>query len=468
MPEHTYTLTRFCLRSGQLTLPQGMLEFFPSEGDVDVSDTLQNEKLILTMLSPRTVSGLRDFFVQHNLTVNDKLLFGRDEEGRYTLTPQPYTKGPKVQTLDEVLEALHEQGTPLSEEEIRTLYGLSAERDLVSRLSGDARFTFQEGRWQPSDTEAAPTQPEVRVAPAPDAAPPPQVTRPSQEPRPKVRRASVTPYPRGVIFPGDAALNSAQEEGDVTQQQRVKQLLTRLGYRVEGLAHAQLIAHADLGRRRYSALVHLVPEHDKLDWAALLARRRDLGTDYAAVFGHKLDLTPFAAPADLAKASLWSWRALQRLEEVLELVPISPIDLESHFERDGLLDKGLERFERGVAERVAERGTFSAVLTRLAAMKAPSIFMLDDVTDAQLSREQILGILDSLARAPFHLISKVDSGEFCLRYKVAESLVRLSQYALSLHDRLPARRTERLQAAEDAPYFAQMAAGGDDALLERE
>ena len=110
---------------------------------------------------------------------------------------------------------------------------------------------------------------------------------------------------------------------------------------------------------------------------------------------------------------------------VLGAVPLSPVDLESHFERDGLFDKGLKRFELDVQKRIAERGTFSAVLTRLADMKAPTVFMLDEAVDIDLTREQVLEVLESLSQAPFHLISKVDSGEFCLRYRVSDSALEL-------------------------------------------
>ena len=83
-------------------------------------------------------------------------------------------------------------------------------------------------------------------------------------------------------------------------------------------------------------------------------------------------------------------------------------------------------------------------------MKAPSVFLLDDVlTDAHFPRDQALGVLELLSQAPFHIVSKVGSGEFCLRVSVAETLEHLSAYALSLRERLPATRTERLRGAAE-------------------
>jgi len=475
MPEYKYTLTRFCLRSGQLTLPHSMLEVFPSEGSVTAKDTQADEALTLTMLSPRKVAGLNGFFKLHNLEVNDQVIIRLQDGETYTLTPLPKVKTPSFHSPEnalKMLDDLAEKATPLSEAEIRNLYSdLPPSFALADLLDEDERFFLKEGRWHvgPLDSpevkeeRVAAEESEVDTVPElitdeSEVVSAKQVTDPSKKAKEtsKAKRASVTPYPRGVIFPGDAGLNSQQDEGDLSQQQRAKNLLLSAGYRVEGLAHGQLMAHADLGRKHHSILVHIFPEKSKLDWAALLSRRREVKADYVAVFGHELDLLPFEAPADLARASLWSWKGLDRLRDVLELVPLSPIDLETHFERDGLIGRGLDRFERSVQARVAERGVFSAVLTRLAAMKAPTIFMLDDVVDADLNREQTLKVLELLSQAPFHFVSKVDNGEFCLRFKVADGLVKLSQYTLSLRDRMPNRRTERLQAVETTADYSTM------------
>jgi hypothetical protein len=62
------------------------------------------------------------------------------------------------------------------------------------------------------------------------------------------------------------------------------------------------------------------------------------------------------------------------------------------------------------------------------------------------------------------MIAKVDSGEFCLRYKVADSLEHISRYALSLRDRLPNRFTEHLRGVDeeaDLDFSAQQATAID-------
>lgn len=267
--------------------------------------------------------------------------------------------------------------------------------------------------------------------------------RPTTTPRPPV---SVTPTPRSGLFPADAALNSETLAADPAKTKRAREAFATFGYRVEGLAHGQLMLHADLGRRQYRTLMHVLPDGERLDWAALLARRRDSKAKYLAVVGDHRDLHRLTAPADLARATLWSWAGVDRGLELTASTMIGPLDLEPHFERDGMFEYGLERFERSIAKRVQERGTLSAVLTALAGMRAPAVFVLEDLAAyGDVPRDQLVRVLERLSEAPFHLVSKVDSGEFCLRYRVQDALDQLGTYATSLRGRLPERQRERVR-----------------------
>ncbi len=272
----------------------------------------------------------------------------------------------------------------------------------------------------------------------------------------------VTPAPRPGLFTTDAALNSASlPPGDPAKTKRAREAFATLGYRVEGLAHGQLMLHTELGRRSERSLVHVLSEGQRLDWGALLHRRREASATYLAVVGDHRDLHRLVAPADLAKATLWSWAGLDRVLELANALPLGPFDLEPHFERDGLFEYGLERFERTVGKRLQERGAFSAVLERLGGFKAPSVFLLEDVaSDAELPRDQALRTLERLSEAPWHLVSRVDSGEFCLRYRVHEALENMSLYATSLRDRLPDRQREKVRGLPDGVDPI----GGDDVI----
>jgi hypothetical protein len=438
-----YVLTRVCLKAGQMTLTRGMLELFPSEGTFTFVDTTRNQEFKATVAEKRRITDLDGFFKLHNLEVNDELLIRPLEDGRYAFTPVSKRKdSSSAVAVAKFLDELAGQGTPLSKAEIRGLYpDLPKNVDLDDVLAKDKRFVLEKGRWQPVTIKE-----ELKVAET--SQPEAKETQP-QETKERGKRVTVTPYPRTVMFPGENTSTSGPAvEKDVTQQHKAKDILSAIGYRMESLSHGQMTAYADLGRRNYSVLVQLLQPGGQIDWAALLGRKRELSATYAAVFGDGLDLIKLSSPASLARATLWSWTGLDRLQALNTSVLLSPYDLESHFERDGLFEHGMDRFEKTIDRRVAEKGAFSSILTRLAAMRAPVVFMLDEVIDDDINRESAVKVLETMSQAPFHLITKVDNGEFCLRNKVSEALVNFSDYALSLKSRLPQRRMERLQGLE--------------------
>ena len=426
MPDtHTYHITRNCLRSGCMFLSPSAQELFPPTGTVQAKDARSGETLELTRLDARTVTGLRPLYERHGLEPNDLLIIAKDGE-TYTLTPTPrprladYTR-PETQRglVDRVVEQ-----APLSEREIRALFpDLPADFEFSAVLGQDGRLHKYEGRWQFIPEDAA-----AQSGTATEA-----------------NRASVTPY-RAV--PGEEGFTppAGRAAGDVSLHARAREALTSFGFRLEPRSSVQLIAHADLGRRPYSVLVQLLAEGSRLDWTKLLARRRELKVTHLAVFGPHEDLLRLQSPAAQARATLWSWSGLGRAVDLVAAVPVSPFDLEPYFAQSGLFEEGLRRFERMIERRVDGRGDFSAVLQRLAALRAPAVFLLEDVmVDTDLTRDQVITTLNLLSEAPFHLVSRVDSGEFSLRQGVFENLTQLSSYALSLTERLPARRTEHVR-----------------------
>src|SRR5690606_38301297 len=216
---------------------------------------------------------------------------------------------------------------------------------------------------------------------------------------------------------------------------RLRRLLGPLGFGFEPIARGQVSLVAAMGRRGYKVLVQLLSRTERVDWADLLSKRRTLDYRYLAVVGDHQALVRLAGPAELARATLWSWQGLERVSSLHASLPLSPVDLEPHFERDGLFEAGLERFEAKVAERLAERGALSEVLARLNLLRAPTVFLLEDlVSEVSLPRDRVLAILERLAAAPFSMLARVDTGEFVLRQPVAGALEALSAYALSLRE----------------------------------
>lgn len=422
--------------------------------------------------------------------------------------------------LTAILDELAEAGVAATEAELHALYPALPEGfDLTPYLSADPRFEFRNGRWQ-SAAVGSPDEDQVQrdaaeahvsetprmvatvseevaelveTAPAgqimqavagghhqprggeplagavagmgaPDPAQPglwggegrADASRHAEAPARRVHERRVPgssgepAEPRGVLDDTDlVALDLSK---------RLRGVLEPLGFKLTPLGGGQLTIATDMGRRNYQVHAMLLPEGERLDWAALLSRRRSSNARYLAVIGDHRDLVRLVSPAELARATLWSWAALERLRVLHGTVPLTPVDLESHFERDGLFEAGLARFERGVTERVAERGATSQVLTRLAQLKAPSVFLLEELaTDVGIGREAVLRILERLSEAPFQLVARVEQGEFLLRLPVATALSSLAAYADSLRERLPTRGRERVIGLDDED--------GQDAVL---
>jgi hypothetical protein len=506
-----YSLTRICLRTGQLSLSPRLAEIFPDSGSITAFDALSDREFELTTVAPMRVGGVAEFLATHRLQVNDQIQLLPLPDGRIALTPLPRARSGGRRDAAAVAALLDDllAGKPRTEAEIRALHAdLPPGFPLAETLRDDPRFRLQAGRWGAVDREgmaaeesmadSAPADParadparadSARADSAPaDAAPAdpasagpassasvpgvdrderpaegkgsPERERPAERkrerreereehPPQRERRATVTPYPRGVLFPGEAALNSKRPDMNLELVNRARAALSKFGYRVAGKPHGMLLARAELGRRQQSVLVRVLGEGERLDWAALLAARRDQGVVHLAVFGDHRDLHRLTAPAELARATLWSWDGIARVVQLARSMPIGPFDLEPHFEKGGMFGAGLERFERTIGSMIAERGVLSAVLTRLAALRAPAVFMLEDLVEAELSRDQVAHALGLLAQAPFHLVARIDKGEYCLRHRVDDSMQRVSEYALSLKDRLPRDRGERLSGSAE-------------------
>jgi hypothetical protein len=490
--EYRYPLTRICLRHGALTLPRTMLGLFPDEGPVTAVDTIRDEVYQLSVDGPRRVSGLEPLFRAHKLDVNDEIVIRPLEDGRFAITPAPRARRPdytRIEAVEALLDELAEASLPVTEAEIRALYpDLPESVALRDLLESDHRFAYLEGRWQPADAAAdeaaareeaeAESRPATREAvragaevagshtetlqaglwepqavPVPvPAVPPPRAGDPGPLANPPAVHERRAPRSGGG-FPGDASMawEDEEAEADLAHVGRARTALANFGFRVEPLGNNQMLAHAELGRRTFTVLASALAPGRRLDWAALLARRRETGARYLAVFGEGRDLHRLSAPAELARATLWSFDGVERARALSRSVPISPFDLQAHFEQGGLFEQGLERFEKTVEARIEDRGAFSEVLTRLAALRAPSVFLLEELAGGEgtLPRDQVLKVLERLSDAPFHLVARVGSGEFCLRNGVPEALANLSEYALSLRGRLPSRTRQRLTGLSD-------------------
>ncbi len=510
-----YPLTRFCLRSGQMTLPQKMLELFPKEGVVKAIDTLNNKEVELDFKPPRTVIGLADFYNGHGLGVNDKVEVKIEENSCYFLTPIKIgrkTDYSSPEVLEKVFENLLEKSVPLSESEIREVFPeIPKSIDLNLILKQDGRFARYEGRWRPRKEKLEnllQSEPQEKIdkavvenpfsanssivkskTPASElgiSSNPSKNENQQRKPKKKEstneKAARNSMSARGAVriphqaahqttkttsietaktlileeekvpskslprfsFPMNTAPTRANEESGAPLHKRAREAFEKLGYKIKVLSHYQLILQADLGRYNYNVLVCLLFSKQRLDWADLLNSRRKLGTKYLSVFGEHNDLLKIYSSTDLARATLWSWQGIERLKDIAQKVPISPIDLEPHFKSEGLFDEGIASFEEMIYGRISEQGVFSTILSALTSLKSPCVFLLDDIAlDVDFPREQLAKVLDTLSQAPFQLLSKVTDGEYNMRSTVSDALLNFSEYALSVRDRLHKRRDTR-------------------------
>lgn len=506
--EFRYPLTRVCLRSGALTLPRAMVGLFPSEGAITALDTKRDQEFTLEALGPRSVGGLGELFRSHKLDVNDELIIRKLEDGRYAITPLARPRRADYsssEALAVLFDELAESGIAATESEIRALYpDVPGTLDLADALNADGRFLLRDGRWQSAaasemaevgrrraeeaakarqreaaeenalalaggDVEAereAVLQARLQAADAASSQQGELWTRGGAAS--EMGRGTARPAGGGAVYerrtpaPGprydhhsaasgfDDDLEDDRSRESLELVSRLRALLTPSGFRIEPTGRYQVTLHAEMGRRGYRALLQLLSSNLRLDWAELLTRRRSLGVPYLAVVGDSRDLIRLEGPARVARATLWSWSGLERLAALNRTVPVSPVDLITHFETDGLFEDGLARFEAAVGERVAERGMFSEVLLRLAQLRAPVVFLLEELaSELNMSREQVLRTLERLSTPPFDLVERVDHGEFVLRQGVPDALSALAGYATSLRGRVPAKQRERLTAVSE-------------------
>jgi hypothetical protein len=122
--EFRYPLTRICLRSGTLTLPLRMLQVFPDDGETTVLDTLRGDEVVLHV-EGRQVSGLDEYFAEHDLEVNDEIAVKILDDGGLGLTAVKRVRKPdyhRPEVIGRLIDEVVDAGVPLTEGEIRALH----------------------------------------------------------------------------------------------------------------------------------------------------------------------------------------------------------------------------------------------------------------------------------------------------------------------------------------------------------
>ena len=463
-------LTRVCLRTGSVLLPVRARGALPADGRIEAFDPEGQEAWDLEIEAGR-LHGLGPFLQRHGLAVNDEVVLRARPDGHVVVSARPRARSASrdARAVRRAVESLLAGGAPRTTDELREDHGLADDAPLEVALSREPLLERRYGRWSVvgSDERGGPLgHSHTRT----DASPHPSARGPSEN---APSASAPSPRPRSVSHErsADADAEQADErfpEADAPTERAspealasAREAFAALGYAVASGGGGTLRLEARLGRTRTRILARVLDAGTRPDWSALLHAVRSEGADRLALVGDVRDLTRLERPARGARATLWSWHGLRRVRELALSVPIGPTDLAPCFDEGGLHGAGLERFEARIERRLAEQGTFAAVAERLAELRAPSVFTVDDlVTDASLPRETIVTELDRMAAPPLQWTERRGPGEFALRQSVADALVRLEAFARSLRERLPDPTRPRVRGA-DGPGHDELL-GADD------
>jgi hypothetical protein len=437
--EIRFALTRVCLRTGSVLLPGRARSALPDDGPLDAYDPEGQDAWELQLQAGR-LHGLGPFLRRHALAVNDEVVVRVRPDGHVVLAARPRARSPRrdAAAVRRAVETLLAGGPPRSLDELREDVGLAPDAPLEAALEREPLLERRHGRWGlVGARDDAPALGPARTEPA--AEPP----RSAPAPRPRAQEAARS---------GDALDEAATPSDGASPEAlaRARAAFEALGYHVSAAHGGALALDVNLGRARQRILARVLDDGGRPDWSALLRSVREAGADKLALVGDVRDLTRLERPARGARATLFDWDGLRRAEELARTVAIGPVDLAPCFEEEGLHGAGLRRFEARIERRLQDQGRFSLVVERLAALRAPALFTVDDLAfDATLSRESILEELERMAAPPLQWTERRGPGLFALRQSVPDALASLETFARSLRERCPDPTRPRVRGADD-------------------
>lgn len=446
--EIRFALTRVCLRSGSVLLPGRARAALPGDGPLEAYDPEGQDAWELRLERGR-LHGLGPFLERHALAVNDEVVVRVRDGGHVVLAARPRARSASrdMAAVRRAVASLVAGGAPRSLDELREDFGLAGDAPLEPALEREPLLERRHGRWGlVGAREAGFGRPQASV--------PPPSRSDEVAPRPATAAApswtETDPRTPGEPPADDAYAPPASESATPASLARARRAFETLGYRVGAGRGGTLTLDVHLGRSRSRIVARVLDDGSRPDWGQLLQTVRAEGADKLVLVGDVRDLTRLERPARGARASLFSWDGLARAAELARTVPIGPVDLAPCFDEDGLHGPGLRRFEARVERRLKDQGRFSLVVERLAELRAPAVFTVDDLAfDAALSRESILEELERLAAPPLQWTERRGPGEFALRQSVPEALAGLEAFARSLRERCPDPTRPRVRGTDE-------------------
>lgn len=411
-----YIITRSCLQEGIMRLLKYNERYFSQAGPAQFVDDTGREYTVQVDRERMRVSGLRNFYHDHNLGVNDVLLLTPVAAGRFqvetivkphAVTPAPRTVAPKAPEVQRVVVS----STP-HVREVRMQRQAVAERPMLG-----------------TPAEAPRHDPPKAEAPA-------EVARPELG-RPEAARAELgreTTQEIAALFGKNEGKPAPAPAPTLPQsiEDQVAEFARLTGYRLEFPASGLMRLTADLG-----------PQHG---YSVLLAADPLAMTQPAWEGGNyenRLLITHEAErPADISRLTR---EALSALSEHARLTPLSPLDLRGYWRAGNFDLESAASISELVSAHLAQRGAFSFVLLSLAAQPANSIVgtaQLASLLGSGVNTAELNTILDTLSRPPFLALTPLQGGRYLLRSHVGHILDDLAEYAQGVRRRVRTPATE--------------------------
>ncbi len=403
-----YIITRSCLQESIMRLLKYNERHFPQAGPIQFVDDSGREYTVQVDRERMRVTGMRNFYHDHNLGVNDVMVISPVAAGRYQVesivkphpvTPAPRTATPRAPEVQRVVVA----STP-HVREVRIQRSPAAEYVSPERPTAERTAAERNSAERP-----APAQPETAA----------EAIRPGE------LRRETTQEIAALFGKTDKAAPPTQSTPQSTED-RVAEFARLTGYRLEFPASGLMRLTADLGPQHgYSVLLAADPlAMTQPAWENSSDEKRLLIT-------HENE-----HPSDTPRLTR---EALSALSEHARLAPLSPLDLRGYWRSGNVNLESAASIAELVSAHLAQRGAFSFVLLNLASQPANSI-----VSGAQLAARlgsgvntaELNTILDTLSRPPFLALTPLQGGHYLLRSQVGDMLADLADYAQGVRRRV--------------------------------
>lgn len=418
-----YIITRSCLQDGSMRLLKYNEGHFPQSGPAQFVDEKGTEHAVHIDRERMRVTGLRTFYHDLNLGVNDVMLLTPAQPGRYQVdvivkphpiapatrpaaAPAPEARRVVVSSTPHVREVRlqHAPATPVPARQ--------AERTDSTEKTGKPAESQREvaalfkpappAEPQPAQHSATPHATPHATTPAMAA----QASQPQLPARPQPAREQAAPA-------------SSAPQGQRRAEEQVAEFARLTGYTLEYPATGLMRLKADLGPQYgYSVLLAADP------LAMTQPAWEDAKDEARLLMTHESE-----RPGDLHRLTR---EALGVLIDHAHLAPLSPVDLRGYW-RAGSIDlESAASITELVSAHLAQRGTFTFVLLSLAQQEANSIVSVPRLAErlgSGVNTAELGTILETLSRPPFLALTPLPGGQYLLRTDVDHLLSDLSEYA---------------------------------------